>query len=63
MKRCKSFLSLTLAGPEAISVSAELAANVITEDDVNIKDATAIQKWLAELDPGTDCINDFIYSM
>lgn len=52
-----------LAGLEAISVSAELAANVITEDDVNIKDATAIQKWLAGLDAGTDCINTYIYYM
>ncbi len=52
-----------LAGLETISVRAELAANVITEDDINIKDATAIQKWLAGLDAGTDCINTFIYSM
>lgn len=52
-----------LAGLEAISVSAELAANVVTEDDVNIKDATAIQKWLAGLDAGTDCINTYLSYM
>ena len=45
-----------VAKVSTLSSKAQLAADVLDSDGLNIKDATAIQKWLANLDPGTDII-------
>lgn len=46
-----------LAGITELSQKQIFAGNVINRDDLNIKDATAVQKWCASMDSGSTIIN------